>query len=268
MLKNLLQIVKKFVKFQASVKKPVDMSSDIQYDKIVWVRKVNGERKMTAKFTYRLPARGNAKEGKLRIFNLERLVTEPISETIMRLECNIVKQSTKAKKRKQPEQESAIDETSVVKINLFDEKDFDVDGRSPNAMAWVDRGTLQIGDIRYMIRINAPTILKLELPSIILCGFPLLPYLTSEFTDISQSEFTWLRVCGDSEHIAVCHGMLYTPTQEDIGHNLKVVVLPKHNGEQGEVTEIVSSTAVEKGPTELPFLSRQSCTATETSVER
>ena len=62
---------------------------------------------------------------------------------------------------------------------------------STNITSFVDQGILQIGSQTYNISVNPPWVTHMSLPTRIMSGFPVLPYVTFEHANIGTSEFTW-----------------------------------------------------------------------------
>lgn len=234
--------------------------------KIVWVRCVENEIKLSATFSHRMTKFGEFEEEVVgeRIFNLNRVVSEPVSETLTRLQFNIWKHSSLASRKKKKLATSAEEGRTLaakfVLVNLLDSNGQKVEDATTNYNGWMQGGILQINNASYFIERNAPSVTYLDLPSSIISGFPLLPYLTTEFSEPSESEFSWFRVESADTKIAVGHDYLYTPSSEDIGHRLKLVVLPKNGIRTGKSTELVSAATVKAGPEMTGIVERQKST--------
>ncbi|KAL3854971.1 hypothetical protein ACJMK2_014205 [Sinanodonta woodiana] len=131
-----------------------------------------------------------------------------------------------------------------------------------------------------MARCNSPTAMLIDLPPLIMTGFPIVPKLPSEFAKCNGCTFSWSRVqleaCGTLElsertknvdYNEVSKSFVYTPTLDDIGCHLKFCAV---SGQAEGCIETISKVEVTSGPGSCPFEKRHKYTSnlTENGVFR
>ncbi|KAM9813588.1 2',5'-phosphodiesterase 12 [Neosynchiropus ocellatus] len=190
--------------------------------------------------------------------HMQRELDEPLSKALTRISNGIIKNQGKAKKKKTKNEaeEPESPENSTVKL-LLDGSE--VSGELPNSEAWQDGAVLQVGDQSFSVSRNPPTFTTAELPVSVLAGFPVCPKLEVEFGNLEDCEFTWFKEnfsrpdAGDgprhdSPWTEVGRSRVYVPSNQDIGHRLKLVCTAKDGGRTGLAKELVSVSTVEAGP--------------------
>jgi len=130
---------------------------------------------------------------------------------------------------------------------------------------------LVIFEKTFLVKRNAPYIIRISLPSSILAGFPTYPSkFESLYTDKKQSMFDWYKndpVKSNSwTHIG--NGYLYIPSVTDIGCHLKISCEPRNESDTGSRMEVQSKNAVEAGPGQCPFDIRHQFTKHKLSGRR
>ncbi|XP_049821947.1 2',5'-phosphodiesterase 12-like isoform X2 [Aethina tumida] len=109
--------------------------------------------------------------------------------------------------------------------------------------------TLNLIDRKYCVLINTPWVENIALPSSILSNFPVyLNKFEAMHTDQDLSSFIWLKSKDKTNWTQVGEGFFYTPTNEDIGHYLKLQCTPKNQTKEGPMVETESTCIVEAGP--------------------
>ena len=172
----------------------------------VYVRNVPGEERMQITFEYAVKLPGG-QEFPPRTYNLNRLLTEDLGTALRRLGINLLgiitkKIGKKKKKLKSEEEKQQLDDEAT---NLTDSLCLSnsttgqtIDITIPNSDAWVEENELVIGETKFPILVNAPTILKANLPKNIMAGFPVYPMLDIEFADLTKCYFKWFGEKGSS----------------------------------------------------------------------
>lgn len=218
-----------------------------------------------------------------RAFNINRLLDEPVSICLDRLQSTVSKHISISRKRKTkykpavtnhsdfisqaeamfgpPEtkvklcsslnpalQVNSLVKEEVITIRLYDAEGAEVDSTLKNGDAWVQNGSLRINDDIYNIEINSPSILSLKLPLSLLSGYFIEPTVELDNGTLADCEMTWFKVLVDGSTIEVAKGLSYTPSLDDVGHHVKLVVIPKDGQRCGIPEEVTSETAITEGP--------------------
>ncbi|KAM7421970.1 hypothetical protein PAMA_010173 [Pampus argenteus] len=201
---------------------------------------------------------------------------EALGKVLARISNGIIKDQTKPKKSKKNkgQQPSEASEPAAVKLYLGGDE---VPDTTLNSEAWQDGTVLQVGDVKYSVQRNPPTVTTAELPGSLLAGFPVCPKLELEFGNLQDCEFTWFleKVPDTSPEAAVevpaqdsgwtevgC-GRVHVPSNQDIGRRLKLRCIPKDGARSGPAKELVSVGAVEAGPGVCTFDNRHAYTVRE-----
>ncbi|XP_059800178.1 2',5'-phosphodiesterase 12 isoform X1 [Hypanus sabinus] len=212
------------------------------------VRCVPGEAKMTISFEL---------DGGHR--RLEREQSECLRAALARIAHNVLKAQTKPRKgRKAAEQAQAQAQAAAPDVGLYLEEQA-VPGDTRNADAWQDGAELRVGEARYQVQRNPPTLTRLELPASILAGFPVCPQVRIEFGEPASSHFEWLREAAGTWEPAAS-GRVFTPGHGLVGSRLKLRCCPGDGSRFGPAAELQSAGAVEAGPGVCTFDSRHSFT--------
>lgn len=168
----------------------------------------------------------------------------------------------------------ANDNIETGKIMLL-KNDVKVDGDALCESLLQDSAELKliIFEKTFLVKRNAPYIIRISLPSSILAGFPAYPSkFESLYTDKKQSTFDWYK--NDSinkkpnswTHVGT--GFLYIPSVTDIGCHLKVSCEPRNESDSGNRMEVESKNVVEAGPGQCPFDTRHQFTKHRLSGRR
>ena len=166
-----------------------------------------------------------------------------------------------------------------------------VSTETSNYEAWKEQNVLMIGDEEFKIRVNAPTVVAINLPKALMAGFPVVPHLELEFGDREEAKYMWFkgRVNAKLESGALpkksknnhlsftdkcCEANMawefltntfkYTPSVADIGYKLKFICIPRRGDVFGFSQEVVSKTTIEAGPGPCPFEERHLYTKKKT----
>ena len=230
------------------------------------VRSIEGDEFLTISFTY---------EGKER--KLQRSKSEILSKALTRIELSSKKKTKKAKKSADcNETGGCLDGTATLWFN-----DELVASSLTNEVAWKDGATLKIGSESFTVELNPPTVKSLLLPSNIMSGFPVMPYLQLEFGDKQFCRYKWFKSTNHSEEQAssvpasakevlnweeVGNDFFYTPSILDVGCYLKLSCSPGNARKVSDMTsEATSSVTVAAGPGFCPFDARHMYTKKQTT---
>lgn len=116
--------------------------------------------------------------------------------------------------------------------------------------------TIQIAKHLFKVIIDAPIINELKLGMPPYKGLMLYPYAFDKGYNISvlDNKYLWYRI--DSKNlIEIGNKFTYTPTENDVGFNLKLVCNP-YNGQLGPTAEIISLPVKENEIEIFPFENR------------
>ncbi|XP_064646518.1 2',5'-phosphodiesterase 12-like [Lineus longissimus] len=245
------------------------------------VRRVEGQGRIQMTLSFSL------NEKPVRTFNFDRSCDETVGATLQRISANVQKRfmkKTKKKKAKESDDASAVaaevaDENYDAELFCGGEK---VDDVTLNGDAWGNGSKLCIAGKEFDVTVNIPTIKSIEFPSSLMSGFPVFPKLETEFIDKWATQFIWYKGCQSSNETSqedtsaqattsegkegqtscpitwtkVGEGSSYTPSNEDIGSNLKIEATPIVDGRSGESVEIISKETIDAGPGFCPFENR------------
>ena len=186
-----LQGVRIFVKqsmLQSFARRQIHKMSQSQ----VAVRSVEDDARIQISFQF------GPQNGKVRIYNLDRLRTEEVGKSLSRISVNVMKHLTKKKKAKKAKLEASAtkestDSESDILVKLFHQKQ-EVTEDISNSEAWVDGAVLNLGEMVYDVVVNQPNVKSLSLPENIMAGFPVYPKYDLEFADLENCKFTWYKI--------------------------------------------------------------------------
>ncbi|XP_053576831.1 2',5'-phosphodiesterase 12 [Bombina bombina] len=236
LLRNLLRACT-----QASALRAVSMDRAV-------VRSVPTEAKMSISFVL---------DGSHR--HMQREQSEPLGKALARIATNAAKGQNKAKKSKKNKTEQAAASEPQVALYYLGEA---VSEEALNSQAWQDGSVLQVGEVRYRVEKNPPTIKELELPQHMMAGFPVCPKLQLEFCEPHTSLFVWYKRAKDGgsreeqaeeEWVEAGHDRVYTPDIHDIGLRFKLKFTPGNGERYGASLEVEVSSPVEAGPGACTF---------------
>ncbi|XP_068605153.1 2',5'-phosphodiesterase 12 [Brachionichthys hirsutus] len=201
---------------------------------------------------------------------------EEVGKVLARIKINAtkgqVRKAKKSRKRKGPEPSEAP-AAPVVRLYYYG---VSVADTARNSEAWRDGALLQVGNFKYAVQRNVPTLTTVELPVSLLATYPVCPNLQVEFGKLEDCEFTWYKetapnaspgdadVSGqDSIWTVVGRERVYVPSNQDIGCRLKLLCTPRDGGRFGPAREAISEGAVEAGPGTCTFDNRHTYTVRE-----
>lgn len=114
---------------------------------------------------------------------------EALGKVLARISNGITKGQGKAKKAKKTgQQPPGPQEPTLVKLY---HDGAEVGDTVLNSEAWKDGAVLQVGDIKYSVQRNPPTLTTAELPVSLLAGYPVCPHLAVEFGSLQDCEYCW-----------------------------------------------------------------------------
>ncbi|CAN9512602.1 unnamed protein product [Ophioblennius macclurei] len=211
---------------------------------------------------------------------------EPLGKVLTRIANTVAKNHNKAKKsKKNRDQRPSPSPAALVRLYRGGEGEAaereEVPDTVPNSEAWLDGAVLQVGDARFSVRRNAPSLTAAELPASLLAGFPVCPKLEVEFGNLRDCKFTWYKEntartsANDSAEpphpddgggggwSEAGRERVFVPSNQDIGRRLKLSCTPSDGSRGGVARELVSAGAVEAGPGACTFDDRHAYTARE-----
>ncbi|XP_067854866.1 2',5'-phosphodiesterase 12 [Heptranchias perlo] len=189
--------------------------------------------------------------------HLQREQSESLQTALARIAHNVLKAQAKPRKGKKAAAE-ALAQAPALPVTLY-QGEQPVSGDTSNAEAWQEGAVLQVGEARYRVERNPPTLTHLELPTSIMAGFPVCPKLEIEFGDLAESLFEWLKEeAWGWEPVGT--GRVFIPNNSHIGLKLKLKCTPGNGQRYGAATELQSAGAVEAGPGTCTFDTRHSFT--------
>ncbi|XP_065644098.1 2',5'-phosphodiesterase 12 [Hydra vulgaris] len=147
--------------------------------------------------------------------------------------------------------------TDKVKVLVFDKYANVVNDKITNKESFQEGFCMQIVSQRYIVQLNPPTIVKLQLPECIMTGFPVYPQLELFFANLKESKFLWFKSSSiDKEWEVIGESYCYTPVNNDIMFRLKCVCQPSDGNKYGPFSEEVISSPVLPGPGVCVFENR------------
>ncbi|XP_060691588.1 2',5'-phosphodiesterase 12 isoform X1 [Hemiscyllium ocellatum] len=190
--------------------------------------------------------------------HLQREQSESLQTALGRIAHNLVKAQAKKTKRGRKEAASAQApaQASAPPVTLY-QGEQPVPGDTSNAEAWQDGAILQVGESRYRVERNPPSLTQLRLPTSILAGFPVCPKVEVEFGEASHSLFEWWLKEASGSWEPAANGRVFTPTNGHIGLKLRLRCHPGDGRRFGAPVELESDGVVEAGPGACTFDSRQ-----------
>ncbi|KAM4652768.1 2',5'-phosphodiesterase 12 [Discoglossus pictus] len=186
--------------------------------------------------------------------HMQREQSEPLGKALARIATNAAKGQNKKSKKPRPEQAAE----PPVRLYYLGQA---VSEEALNAEAWQDGAVLQVGELRYRVERNPPTIRELELPRHIMAGFPVCPKLQLEFGEADKTLFVWCKAKAASspeeqaeeEWEEAGHQRVFTPAVSDIGLRLKLKCTPGNGERHGASRELEVGSPVEAGPGACTF---------------
>ena len=189
----------------------------------VLIRKVDSEERMQISLKYVF----GVEPTRVRQFNFDRLQTEEVEKTLIRIQGNISKllvEKAMKKRKKKPNAAEArsdlIANDNVVEVSLLDGSGNKIDGKLLNDVAWTTASRLSIESVDYKILVNPPSVVKLALPKCILVGFAIQPKMDAEFINLDMCDFIWYREeksKSDGNWTMIHKGFSYLPCSDDEG---------------------------------------------------
>ncbi|XP_976374.3 2',5'-phosphodiesterase 12 [Tribolium castaneum] len=212
--------------------------------------------------TVELPKIGVLQEEVRAVRRITDTVESLLQHIINKLELSI----KKLKKQAQIEHEDEV-QVNISLKNALTEKPIKPKMVLKNLInARMSNVEFQIFDQRYVVVINAPLVRDMKLPQVLYANYEVQPsQLFILFGEKSSSKFTWLKSRDKSTWVQVANTFRYKPSEEDVGHYLKLICVPCCSVLTGPAVEVVSdSRVVEMGelPT-CPFEKRHEFTTTQ-----
>lgn len=204
-----------------------------------------------------------------KLFHFERRWDETFGGFSERIQKSV---ETKFLKKKKRATSGATDDVPPLAVSLS-LNGHDVENETVIKEAMVTGAVLKIDDCKLSIIVNSPTISKLTLPDSAMAGFPVIPTMDIEFTDLNDSEFTWCRVREESpgpsgprytEIAEVSRTCVYIASVDDIGWKLMLKCIPVMGGVRGREVTTVLKSEVHAGPGPCPFETRHLLTESVT----
>lgn len=118
---------------------------------------------------------------------------EALGKVLARISNGIAKGQGKAKKaKKNTGQQQPLGPQEPTLVKLYHDG-AEVDDTMLNSEAWKDGAVLQVGDVKYSVQRNPPTLTIAELPVSMLAGYPVCPKLAVEFGSLQDCEYSWYK---------------------------------------------------------------------------
>ncbi|XP_072845711.2 2',5'-phosphodiesterase 12 [Pogona vitticeps] len=213
---------------------------------------------------------------------VQRDQAEPLGRALARIAFNAsrgrkaAKKSSKKARRAEPGPDPALlpPPLPLPAVCLYSPDGRAVAEDVPNEEAWQDGTVLQIGEARYRVERNPPSLTHLQLPRSLLAGFPVCPKVHVEFGSPRDCLFRWYQERrGEPGAAAGTSGgggggggwveapggseRVFTPSNALVGLRLKLVCTPSdRQGRHGPPREAESSGPVEAGPGACTFDAR------------
>ena len=220
-----------------------------------------------------------------RTYNLNRIQLESVSVAFDRLKLNLLKTFLKKNKERKNVSidsctenhctESCTDnEEKCISVTIVNSRGINVDDSLPNNVAWSECNKLRIGSTDIDIYVNLPTVKIMPFSASIMAGFPIFPKFELEFSDLQYCSFIWERInslqneknCLHDSNLLRYTDIVYTPKNEDVGHCVKLKIIPGTENRTGQ-DQCVMSQEVNAGPGLCPFEGRHLFTQLKTDVD-
>uniref|UniRef100_L7LZY6 2',5'-phosphodiesterase 12 n=1 Tax=Rhipicephalus pulchellus TaxID=72859 RepID=L7LZY6_RHIPC len=244
-------------------------SAVVAAEKLAYVNYDSESNRLRLSFKY---ASGDLAE---RQYTLNRDSAEELRVVLGRIALNITNVEEGKKRRKRKKDGSSNDVASKVDLRpelpvSLEHDGLPVCGDVANGDAWKDGSILQIGEQRYVIAVNAPTVRSVRLPKYFMVGFPAYVHIELENCSLCDWKLTWYMSVAKgqkppSHEVRRVNNMLFvnthqsapflTPAASDIGRHVLLTLTPYAG--QGMPVEVVSTSTVEAGPGICPFEVRQ-----------
>lgn len=209
-----------------------------------------------------------------RQFNMDRSIGETTLDFKTRVKSNVLKAVEKKihnlNKKRDKDSKLAVPD---VKVDIFVDGEVITDGSIAkeeifDKAAATKEKFLTVNNAKFEIIINAPWIRNLKLTSCILQGCFVYPCkYEHQFGLDEQTTFQWSRQNG-KEYIPVGEGFYYKPSQEDVGHHLKLSCTPRNHHAEGPTLEVLSDTPVDGGNQPYLFEQRHAFTRDKLSGDK
>uniref|UniRef100_A0A023GLE3 2',5'-phosphodiesterase 12 n=1 Tax=Amblyomma triste TaxID=251400 RepID=A0A023GLE3_AMBTT len=230
--------------------------------------------------TMRLSFKYASQDVKQRQYTLNRSSAEKLHIVLNRIAINIANIEEGKKKRKKKKKNGCPDEDEEAMKTESQEglpvslecNGVPVPGDMANSDAWKDGSILQIGEHRYSVAVNAPTVISVRLPKYIMAGFPVHARIELEHCDFRDCEMTWFMTVKRGQTFPIHevykvsnklfvnthqHSSFLMPKTTDLGRYVLLRVTPCAGSRKGMPVEVMSASTVEAGPGFCPFEARQ-----------
>lgn len=199
-----------------------------------------------------------------RQFNFNRRLSEDVDAFLLRVATNFEKVAAKKMKLKKKKNEKTEEDTEEKKIevSLFvDNNEIARNSICSEVFLPGKHIVLKLESKSFKIVVNSPWIDAISLPSSMLATFPVYPSkFESVFTEKELSTFVWTKSKDKKTWTDVGNGFIFTPSNDEIDHYLKLSCTPKNSSNEGPCTETISECKVEASPGKCPFDTRHEFT--------
>lgn len=201
-----------------------------------------------------------------RAFNFCRKLTESVDSLFTRLSVNLEKSVNKKNKKKKV-LETEANSTPLLNLSLIlNNQEVSREQVCGDIFQTGNSVTLNVLNTAYDVVINSPWVDSINLPNTMLANFPVYSSkLETTFTNDAESIFSWYRTQNGKDWSEVGDGLIYYPSNDDIGCFLKLICTPKNGPLEGPSSEVISKQAVTAGPGPCPFEIRHQFTKERTA---
>lgn len=230
-----------------------------------YLRRVNESEQFEIAFKY--------VDSELRInrqFNFNRRLSETVESFLSRVGTNVEKvvskKSRKKKKKNNIKEEELVTEESVedkkTDVSLFvDNREVARDTICSDVFLPGKNIVLKLDSVNYEVIVNSPWIETISLPSSMLATFPVSPSkFETMFTEKELSTFNWSKSADKKNWTDISNDFICIPSNEEIGHHLKLSCTPRNSSFEGPCIESISECTVEASPGRCPFDNRHEFT--------
>lgn len=200
-----------------------------------------------------------------RQFNFNRRLSETVDSFLSRVAINFKKVAAKKIKKKKNKNETSTEksvEEKKTEVSLFvDDNEVSRDTICGDVLLPGKYIILKLESLKYEVVVNSPWIEGIALPTSMLATFPVYPSkFEAVFTEKELSTFIWSKSIDKKTWTDISNDYICIPSNEEIGHHLKLSCTPKNSTFEGPCTEIISECKVEASPGICPFDNRHKFT--------
>lgn len=200
-----------------------------------------------------------------RQFNFNRRLSETVDSFLSRVTINFEKIASKKSKKKKNKNETSNDkvvEGKKTEVSLFvDDNEVSRDTICGDVFLPGKNIILKLESLKYEVIVDSPWIDGISLPTSMLATFPVYPSkFEAVFTEKELSTFIWSKSVDKITWSDISNDYICIPSNEVIGHHLKLSCTPKNSTFEGPCTEVISECKVEASPGICPFDNRHKFT--------